>query len=48
MSVTPLSKRQTHTITAANFKSRCLQLMDEVNETASTFVITKLASQWRN
>ena len=32
---------EVRTITAAEFKAKCLQLMDEVNETGLTLVITK-------
>ena len=32
---------ETRTITAAEFKAKCLQLMDEVNERGLTLIVTK-------
>ena len=32
---------ETRTISAAEFKAKCLQLMDEVNEKKLTLIITK-------
>jgi len=36
-----MMKGTTHSIQAGDFKARCLQLMDEVNEKHISFVITK-------
>jgi prevent-host-death family protein len=33
--------RQARAVTASEFKARCLQLMDEVNDTGEEIVITK-------
>ncbi len=41
MSTAPHSTPETRTITAAEFKAKCLQLMDEVNEKHLTLVVTK-------
>jgi prevent-host-death family protein len=38
---TKTSVRQTRTVTASEFKARCLQLMDEVNASGEEIVITK-------
>ena len=41
MVMTMVSKTKTHTITASDFKARCLKLMDEVEKTGQEIVITK-------
>lgn len=41
MSTSSHSLPETRTITAAEFKAKCLQLMDEVNEKHITLIVTK-------
>ena len=41
MVMTMVSKTKTHTITASDFKARCLKLMDEVEKTGQEIIITK-------
>jgi prevent-host-death family protein len=41
MKSAPVTEPETRTIPAGEFKAKCLQLMDEVNEKKLTLIITK-------